>query len=199
MLHRELAIVINISLMAAIMYFGWDYSLRLLLEDFGNSDMGKAWGKAAYWMGHGGVQLALGAILMANGFQLGRFKRVKAGIYSIWAVSISGVAVQVVKYLAGRARPRMNLQADMWFGLSFNSDMHSFPSGHTATSFALAAWLAYRYPHMAVVFYGMATFVAVGRVISGAHFPSDILAGAVLGMLVGSVLALWSERKRQAS
>jgi undecaprenyl-diphosphatase len=69
---------------------------------------------------------------------------------------------------------------------SFNSVIHasdrfSFPSGHTCGAFLLAAIVTVHYPALAVPMYLWATGVGLSRVILGVHFPTDILAGALLG------------------
>jgi len=70
-------------------------------------------------------------------------------------------------------------------------DRFSFPSGHTlhAVSFSLVA--AAGFPELAMVLFPFAVLVAVSRPILGLHYPSDVLAGAVLGAVVAeTVLAL---------
>jgi len=64
----------------------------------------------------------------------------------------------------------------------------SFPSGHATTAFALAALLALWYPRWAAGFLALAGLVGLSRVVLGAHFPSDVLAGAALGMGVALVV-----------
>lgn len=61
----------------------------------------------------------------------------------------------------------------------------SFPSGHTAGSFAAATALAAAYPRDRPILIGLATAVGISRVYLGHHFPSDVLAGAGIGTLIG--------------
>lgn len=61
----------------------------------------------------------------------------------------------------------------------------SFPSGHSAASFAAATVLAGSYPKAGVPLFVTAAGVAVSRVFLGHHFPSDVTAGAVLGAAIG--------------
>ena len=65
---------------------------------------------------------------------------------------------------------------------------HSFPSGHSATSFACAVVLASLAPRLRVPMFALAVLIAVSRLYNGDHFPLDVLAGAVLGSLVGVVV-----------
>jgi undecaprenyl-diphosphatase len=71
------------------------------------------------------------------------------------------------------------------------SSTHSFPSGHAATSFACATVLAHYVPRLRVPLYALAALIAFSRVYNGMHYPTDVLAGAILGVLVGlAVLAV---------
>lgn len=67
----------------------------------------------------------------------------------------------------------------------------SFPSGHSATSFAFAAVVAHRYPHNKWIkwsSYALATGVALSRYPAKRHYPSDILMGATVGYVTGTYL-----------
>ncbi len=63
------------------------------------------------------------------------------------------------------------------------ADKYSMPSGHATAAFAIATMLTLRYPkpYVYIPAYAWAAFVAYGRVYMGLHYPSDVLAGAILG------------------
>ena len=61
------------------------------------------------------------------------------------------------------------------------SDQFSFPSGHTSGAFATATALAMYFPETSLFVYGWAILTGASRVTLGVHFPTDILAGAVMG------------------
>ena len=65
---------------------------------------------------------------------------------------------------------------------------HSFPSGHTATSFAAAFALSRAVPQRAWLFYLLAAAIGFSRIYVGVHYPLDVLGGAVLGLLVATAL-----------
>ncbi|HEV3232105.1 MAG TPA: phosphatase PAP2 family protein [Candidatus Dormibacteraeota bacterium] len=65
----------------------------------------------------------------------------------------------------------------------------SFPSGHSAGSFAAASSLALAYPAYAPPLLAVAAGVGVSRVYLGHHYPSDVLAGAAVGVTVGALAA----------
>ena len=70
----------------------------------------------------------------------------------------------------------------------------SFPSGHTASSFAAAAALTAYYPKAAPLAFLLATGVGVSRVHLGHHFPSDVAVGSLIGLMTGALTA-WVVKK----
>jgi undecaprenyl-diphosphatase len=66
---------------------------------------------------------------------------------------------------------------------------HSFPSGHAAISFACAATLArFTSRRVAVLFFVLAALIAFSRVYVGAHYPLDVVAGALVGLVIATAL-----------
>lgn len=74
----------------------------------------------------------------------------------------------------------------------------SFPSGHAATSFACATVLAVLVPRWRVPFFVLATLIALSRLYNGVHYPTDVVAGALLGVFVAlGVMAAASRTGRR--
>jgi undecaprenyl-diphosphatase len=70
---------------------------------------------------------------------------------------------------------------------------HSFPSGHATFAWALAVVLAAKEPRAKWLFYGLAFLISLSRVYLGKHYPYDVIAGTLVGIVIGSV-SLWIER-----
>ncbi|MBL8097556.1 MAG: phosphatase PAP2 family protein [Anaerolineales bacterium] len=95
---------------------------------------------------------------------------------------IGGLAVVVfaVKFFFKRKRP-----AGDWGGIYRNTDPHSFPSGHAARAFMIAVLATLLTPlWLALALWLWAPLVAFSRVTMGVHYLSDVIVGAMLGILV---------------
>jgi membrane-associated phospholipid phosphatase len=99
----------------------------------------------------------------------------------------AGIVAPVGKLAAGRARPNAGEGADRFDPFSSNA---SFPSGHATQAFAVASVVAAHDGRLwvSVVSYGLAGSVGLARVHEDAHWASDVLAGAILGTVVGNAV-----------
>lgn len=114
----------------------------------------------------------------------GRAQKV-AGLSLLVAMEVSYQLSHGLKALIARPRPSETL-ADVV--TMFSASDFSMPSGHAVMAFSAAFILSKAYGKWPV-FYLLATVVAVSRVYAGVHFPSDVLAGAVLGVMTGFVVS----------
>jgi len=108
------------------------------------------------------------------------------------AVAATGLAVIPLKLLFGKARPSKlfdeNLYGFTWFAEPNAYGLHGFPSGHTTTAFAVATALALIFPRHAAAFYAGALLVGLSRIGVLYHYPSDVVAGAMLGTVLTLLL-----------
>jgi membrane-associated phospholipid phosphatase len=113
-------------------------------------------------------------------------------------VFAGGVVTPLLKRAFGRARPIQEEGARSFH--PFTSAHQSFPSGHATNAFAFATAIAAHYDNWVVpaIVYSIAGGVAVSRVNDRAHFPSDVLAGALIGRAVAKGVVARHVRARVA-
>jgi membrane-associated phospholipid phosphatase len=101
------------------------------------------------------------------------------------AIGLPGLTFTVVKRLIGRARPLVEGGADpfIYRPLGMRVEYASLPSGHSIDAFAAAMAIGLLWPRMRPLLWTYAVVIAVSRVVLTAHFPSDVMAGAVVGVV----------------
>ena len=98
-------------------------------------------------------------------------------------IVLLAVIVMSIKFTVRRRRPEGE-----WGGIYRNTDPHSFPSGHAARSFLIAALgLGLGPAWLAILLCIWAPLVSLARVSMGVHYVSDIVAGTVLGFILGLI------------
>ena len=131
-------------------------------------------------------------VLLMAGLVLHRRPLIAAGVL---AVAASGFAVGAASLIAGMvARPRPFV-ADPHVRLFLaHAPDPGFPSDHATAAFAIAAVLIARLGRPAIPVLIAAGVLAIARVLVGVHYPSDVLAGAVLGTAVVALICLIAAR-----
>jgi len=115
------------------------------------------------------------------------------------AVGLPSLVVTVGKRVIGRARPLRIEGRDVYFApFSWRVDFASFPSGHSTTAFAAAVALGALFPRARPVLWIYAGLIALSRVILTAHYPSDVLAGAIVGAVGALLVRRWFAARRLA-
>jgi len=106
------------------------------------------------------------------------------GVISLSSLLTTQIVCAGLKYSFNRERPDI-IYKERLFRTRFTP---SFPSGHTASSFAFATSLSSAYPKLRVLLFGYAIFSGFAQVYVGNHYPLDVLAGAILGYSVSKII-----------
>ncbi|MDD3289013.1 MAG: phosphatase PAP2 family protein, partial [Alphaproteobacteria bacterium] len=114
-------------------------------------------------------------------------------IFFFTSVTAAGIACTIIKKLIGRSRPKLLDQQGIFdFNImSFGHDWNSFPSGHTTNIFAAAMAIGILFPRTRPWLFPFAATVGLSRVIINAHYLSDVVAGAFLGVLMVIAAHKW--------
>ncbi len=120
----------------------------------------------------------------------GRFKQTAEQIsllsgFIFVGVGLPGLVSNLIKRLVGRGRPQVFEDLGAFdFQILGNDWLHqSFPSGHATTAVGLAFIAGFLWPRTFLPLLAIGALVALSRFMIGMHYPSDVVAGAILGML----------------
>jgi undecaprenyl-diphosphatase len=119
---------------------------------------------------------------------------VRAG-FVFFAVGIPGLTVSVVKRWIGRARPSAE-GAFAYHPFAWAFEYASFPSGHSAAAFSALIALGSLFPRARPLLWTYAVMIALSRVVIAAHYPSDVIVGAVVGAGGAILVREWFAARR---
>jgi len=138
---------------------------------------------------------AVGLILLSIAWKRGneQWKRILLGM--LIALSIAGLTGRVVKISAGRARPSVKAE-HMWNGPHFSdSKYHSFPSGHVDASTGFFGVLLLARRRIGLACLPIPMLIGFSRLYLGAHYLSDVICAAILGIV--SAFVVWRVASRR--
>ena len=104
------------------------------------------------------------------------------GFEALFVLGISQMIVQSLKILLSRERPYKNKMIEKLNTFGIHLKDYSFPSGHTTASFSIATTLSLNMPKLSIFVFFLATIIAISRIYLGVHYPTDVLAGVILGI-----------------
>ena len=118
--------------------------------------------------------------------------------FLFFAVLVPVLAGQIIKWIAGRGRPFVGGKANAFNFAPFNGTeaYASFPSGHAITAFALAFAVSAFWPRARIAMMVYAVLIALTRLVLLAHHPSDVVAGALIGVVGAMFVRYWFAARR---
>lgn len=142
-------------------------------------------------LGNGGIIWIVTAVLL-----MGNKKYRNIGFMALGALILSTILGEgILKHVVQRIRPSADIPA---VNLLISKPLsYSFPSGHTTSSFAVAGVLARYFKDYALEFFGLATLIAFSRLYLYVHYPTDVLAGMILGLICSKITIYFFNRVSQ--
>jgi membrane-associated phospholipid phosphatase len=132
----------------------------------------------------------LALVLWSIGAVRGRARWRRLGLACLMAALMAGLIVNVFKYVVGRPRPDAAAAfPQLLYGPGTRAKLHSFPSGHTATSTATGVSLIAAAPVVVIPGAIYAASVGWSRMQLNKHHPIDVVVGAVIGLVCGACFA----------
>lgn len=150
--------------------------------------------KALDTLGQAGDQLQLRLLcggVIAAGLVRRDARLAGAGVRMLLSHEIANLAKKAVKREVDRVRPRSSAgtkAAKPHPGHSSAKEKQSFPSGHSAGAAAVSSAFTAVYPQFRAPAYSAAGAIAATRIVSCAHYPSDVAAGTAIGVVTDTVM-----------
>jgi membrane-associated phospholipid phosphatase len=118
-------------------------------------------------------------------------------LFVFFAIGAPGLVFTILKRIIGRVRPSA-LGPFAYIPFSWQSEYASFPSGHSATAFSAAVALGLLFPRARLALWVYAVTIALSRVVITVHYPSDVIAGALVGGFGALAVRNWFAVRRLA-
>ena len=138
-------------------------------------------------LGKGESLVLLSLLLLAVGYGFKRPQWKDAGRQSLIAHGLVAVVANIVKHVIGRPRPKFMHAGNLELSPAGGSGWDSFPSGHAAAAIAVATVLAAKFPRARWPILAAAVAIAASRIVRGSHYLTDVVGGAALGCVMGTI------------
>lgn len=147
--------------------------------------------------------LTLIAIALIDSSALPRFSHLVLSAWSVrlgflfTAIALPGLMTTLIKRVVGRARPLVE-NADIWTYQPFGWEgaYASLPSGHATTAFSALVAIGAIFPQARALLWIYAVLISLSRIAVHAHYPSDVIAGGIVGALGALLVRNWFAARR---
>ena len=178
---------IVIAAIAIVIAFHFDDTVRDFIAQHQNPTMRNLMRNVSFfgdWPSH----LVVGLLLLGIAWQRHSKKWMRIFLSMLVAIAIAGVAGTVIKRTIPRARPSVKTEL-RWAGPRFSTKYHAFPSGHVVASTAFFGVLVFARRRVGLACLPIPILIGLSRMYLGAHYLSDVVCAAVLGILCAA--AVW--------
>jgi membrane-associated phospholipid phosphatase len=144
------------------------------------------------------LHVALGLLLLGIAWIQGSKKWARVFLAMLIAMALAGFAGNVIKRTVPRARPSVHTDI-RWGGPRFSTKYHSFPSGHVAASTAFFGVLFFARRRIGLACFAIPILIGFSRMYIGAHYLSDVVCAAILGIICALIVERLVLSKHQTS
>jgi undecaprenyl-diphosphatase len=179
-------IAIVIAVMAVAAAFHFDDAVRDFIaqhQNRGVHDFMRNISVFGDWPSH----VALGLLLLGIAWRRGSKKWMRIFLAMFLAMAITGIAGHVIKRTIPRARPSVKSELH-WGGPRFSTKYHAFPSGHMGASTAFFGVLIFARRRIGLACLPIPILIGFSRIYLGAHYLSDVVCAAMLGILCATIV-----------
>jgi len=149
--------------------------------------------KAGHWLGAAILALIVAAGMRHfNALAEESTQLINYSLAFIASLTMGSAVLHVIKLVIGRRRPRDDMEMGLYgfMPMAFNPNYNSFPSGHALTICCVAVIFTCVWPMWWPVWFAIAALLAVTRALLTAHFLSDVLIGAGIGLIAAREVLL---------
>jgi undecaprenyl-diphosphatase len=203
---HSLWLVAGLSALIIVLMFAFDATEITLMPKRGSPELGPVriftdFGKDEYVL----WTLAAVFVVTALAYPLVRLRARPALArfairveYFFFAVALPVFIAELIKWTVGRGRPFVSGKADAFNFVPFTGTeaYFSFPSAHAVTAFALAFAVAAIWQRWWLAAFAYALLIAVSRLVLLAHHPSDVVGGALIGIVGAMAVRYWFAARR---
>ncbi len=179
----------GLALLAGAMAIdGWAYH-HIVLRNVYDFDWGRALRTMGYWPVWAALALALW--LRDRAHPRPGWRAWERASVLLAAVSVAGLVDELLKVLFRRDRPSMTdggYAFRAWSDHPLSTSGFGLPSSHAVEAFAAATVLTHLWPEARMLWWALAIGCGLTRVLSGAHFVSDVVAGALVGVATATMV-----------
>jgi membrane-associated phospholipid phosphatase len=177
---------IAIAVLAVVVSFHCDGSVREFMMQHQNAAMRNLMRYVSLF-GDWPLHAVAGLVLLGLAWRRGNQEWTRIFLAMLLAMMLAGLTGTVIKRSVPRARPSVHSDAG-WGGPRFNSKYHSFPSGHVAASTGFFGVLLIARRRIGLAYFSIPIVIGLSRMYIGAHYLSDVVCAAVLGILCAFVV-----------
>jgi membrane-associated phospholipid phosphatase len=178
---------IVIAGVAIAVSFHFDDNVRQFVMEHQNPAM-RNFMRYVSLLGDWPLHVAVGLVLLGLAWRRGSEEWTRIFLGMLLAMMLAGVADTVIKRTVPRARPSVHAET-RWGGPRFSSKYHSFPSGHVGASTAFFGVLLIARRRVGLACLPIPILIGFSRMYLGAHYLSDVVCAAVLGIFCAVVVA----------